>query len=236
MRAVGIIGIGNLGLQLALKLSRDFKLYAFDADPARLSKLTNAHLASSLADVARHVLQHPPPFLPPTIVSIVPDDQSLRDVSQELLTAIQGTTRALHISCSTVSPHTSRQLAEAHKAANVDFVAAPIFARPENMRDGQASFVLSGDVDALDAAETVLVSAAPRQRIFRFGGDPGAANVVKLTGNFFIGASINVMAEGLALAEANGVDRNEVMDMLRSTIFDCAFVLETFCVNYGRPP
>ena len=49
----------------------------------------------------------------------------------------------------------------------------------------------------------------------------GAANVVKLGGNFLIASAIEAMAESLALAEANGVDRVAMMEMLNSTIFDC---------------
>ena len=53
------------------------------------------------------------------------------------------------------------------------------------------------------------------------GEEVGAANVVKLGGNFLIASAIEAMAESLALAEANGVDRVAMMEMLNSTIFDC---------------
>ena len=36
-----------------------------------------------------------------------------------------------------------------------------------------------------------------------------------------IAATIEALSEALALAETNGVDRVEVMDMLKNTIFDC---------------
>jgi len=150
-------------------------------------------------------------------VSIVPNDEALRAVAlgpDGLLAGFRAAgadasdKRLLHVSCSTVSPHTSRELAELHAEAGVDFVAAPIFARPENMAAGQASFVLSGaDSDCVDAAAETLGCAAPPERMFRYGSDPGAANVVKLCGNFMIAAAIESIAESLALAEANGVDR-----------------------------
>lgn len=56
---------------------------------------------------------------------------------------------------------------------------------------------------------------------WRAGEEVGAANVVKLGGNFLIASAIEAMAESLALAEANGVDRVAMMEMLNSTIFDC---------------
>jgi 3-hydroxyisobutyrate dehydrogenase-like beta-hydroxyacid dehydrogenase len=54
-----------------------------------------------------------------------------------------------------------------------------------------------------------------------FGNDVGAANVVKLCGNFLIASSIEAIAESMALAEKSGVDREKVMNLLSSTIFDC---------------
>ena len=50
----------------------------------------------------------------------------------------------------------------------------------------------------------------------------GAANVVKLGGNFLIAAAIESMAEALALAEANGVDRQKMMTLL-NTVRDPQF-------------
>ena len=48
-------------------------------------------------------------------------------------------------------------------------------------------------------------------QVFEFGEDPGAANVVKICGNFLIAATIESLAESLALAECLGVDRKEVL-------------------------
>ena len=42
--------------------------------------------------------------------------------------------------------------------------------------------------------------AAPRERCFDFGDDAGAANVVKLSGNFLIASAIEALAESLAQA------------------------------------
>ena len=66
------------------------------------------------------------------------------------------------------------------------------------------------------------VCAAPAERCFDYGDAAEAANVAKLAGNFLIASSIEALAEALALAEGHGVDRRKVLDMLRSTIFDCA--------------
>merc|ERR1719408_122634 len=54
-----------------------------------------------------------------------------------------------------------------------------------------------------------------------FGENPGAANAVKLGGNFLIAAAIQSMAEAAALCESHGVPREQFISLMSSTIFDC---------------
>lgn len=128
---------------------------------------------------------------------------------------------ALHISCSTVAPSTSRALASVHAAKAVGYVGAPVFARPEGVEEKQAFFVMGGtDVRAMKAAKPVLLATG--SDVFEFSRrDAGAGNVVKLCGNFLIASAIESIGEALALAENQGLNRVKVMSMLSDTIFDC---------------
>lgn len=60
---------------------------------------------------------------------------------------------SLHISCSTVSPSTSRELAALHESEKgASFVGAPIFARPDGLASKSAYFVAGGDSKAIERA------------------------------------------------------------------------------------
>ena len=102
-----------------------------------------------------------------------------------------------------------------------------MFARPDGLARKQATFNVSGSSKGVAVAKELLTCTSTA--IYEFGTDPGAANVVKLCGNFLIASAIESMAESLALAEKNGVDRTAVMKMLNSTIFDCLIYR-----GYGR--
>jgi 3-hydroxyisobutyrate dehydrogenase-like beta-hydroxyacid dehydrogenase len=54
-----------------------------------------------------------------------------------------------------------------------------------------------------------------------FGQDPGAANVVKLAGNFLLASAVEAMAELIPLVEKNGIGRQEVLELLTSSLFSC---------------
>ena len=208
---LGLIGLGNLGRALGEKLAAAPSLVVFDRMGSKT--LDGATTAVSVADLVAQST---------TVVSCVPDDAAATSVADEILAAAKPD--FLHVSVSTLSPVCVKALAAKHEEAGVGFVAAPVFARPENMRAGQASFALSGGDAALRrrAIDDALAHAAPAERCFDFGDDADAAAAAKLTVNFMIAAAIEALAEGLDLAEGHGLDRLQMLDMLTSTVFDCA--------------
>jgi len=195
-------------------LDAQIPVLGFDADPSRgepfgqTEHFTRAASAEAVATSCD------------TVVSMLPNDRILKDVASEESAFFRAMRPgAVHISCSTVSPETSRELAKSHKERGVLFAAAPVFARPDGIQKQQAFWMVSGDEAATERARGILATTSPQ--IYVLGEDAGLANVLKLSGNFLIAAAIEALAEALALAEANGLDRRQAAGMLTSTIFDC---------------
>jgi 3-hydroxyisobutyrate dehydrogenase-like beta-hydroxyacid dehydrogenase len=134
---------------------------------------------------------------------------------------------SLHISMSTVSPETSRLLAKQHKDAGCQFLAAPVFGRPEAAAAKKLWICTSGDQKSKEIAKPILDCLG--QGTFDFGEDVGGANVVKIAGNFMIMASLEIMAEAYTLAEKNGLDRLKVAEFFGSTMFNAPLFQ-----NYGK--
>jgi len=128
---------------------------------------------------------------------------------------------SIHVSCSTVSPTTSRIIASAHAKRSIGFVAAPIFARPDGLALGHATIPLSSSHPPLLAQiQPLLQRTATKVQPFE-EKDAGAANVVKLAGNFLIASAIESMSEAFALVEQQGLNREAVHTLFSETIFDC---------------
>ena len=125
----------------------------------------------------------------------------------------------IHISLSTIAPATARKLAEHHKRYQVEYIAAPVFGRPEAAAAKRLWVCTSGAAAAKQRVQPLL--AAIGQGIFDFGDEPGAANVIKLCGNFLIASAIEALAETFALARKNGIDPKAVADFFGKTLFAC---------------
>ena len=230
MGLVGVVGLGKMGRAMAHNfMSAGHSLIVYDSNANAMEPLCEqgAKRARSVAHLAESS---------DVIVTMLPNDDILFRVTTGHTTGHTNATEqivpkegslaahmrggALHISCSTVSPHTSRRLSAIHSANDSVFVAAPVFARPDGVARKEAYFVAGGEPEAVDRASQLLHATGSSVHVFG-DGDAGGGNVVKLMGNFLIAAAIESMAEALALGEANGVDRAGAMRMLSSTIFDC---------------
>lgn len=125
---------------------------------------------------------------------------------------------ATHVSSSTISLALAERLTKAHAEAGHRFVAAPVFGRPEAAEAAKLFVVAAGEPDAVQALSPVFDAIG--QRTFVVADEPKAANLVKLSGNFLIASVIESLAESMALVEKAGVDKQDYLELLTSTLFD----------------
>lgn len=219
---IGFIALGNMGTPMAKNLiSAGYHLQVYNRTPSKAGELDQAFITKceTPAGAADGV---------DTIITMLSQDEILVDATTGengiLKTLKPG---ALHVSMSTISPDTARQLARAHEAAASKYLGAPVFGRPEAAAAKKLWICNSGDQQSKEKAKPVLDCLG--QGIFDFGEDVGNANVVKIAGNFMIMASLEMMAEAFTLAEKNGLDRKQVADFFGSTLFNAPIYQ-----NYGK--
>ena len=124
---------------------------------------------------------------------------------------------AIHISMSTISVALSERLAAAHAKAGQQYIAAPVFGRPEAAAAAKLFVVAGGERDAVEACMPLFQALG--QSTSRIGDKPQAANLVKLSGNFLLASVIESLGEAMALVSKAGIDRREYLDFLTSTLF-----------------
>jgi 3-hydroxyisobutyrate dehydrogenase-like beta-hydroxyacid dehydrogenase len=209
---IGFVGVGAMGLPMAANLiAAGFHLTVYNRTASKAQPLVarGAHRAARAGDVA-----HPGGI----VVSMLADDASVRALvtGQDAL-AEHLAPDGIHISMSTVSPAATRELAAYHAAHGSTMVAAPVFGRPNAAQAKQLRICVSGAADAKARVKPILEAMGPE--VFDFGDDTGAANVVKLAGNFMIAAALEAMGEAVAMMRKSGVDPAAALEMLARTIF-----------------
>jgi 3-hydroxyisobutyrate dehydrogenase-like beta-hydroxyacid dehydrogenase len=219
---IGFIGLGNMGLNMAENLiAAGYHLQVYNRSIEKADELDQASITKckTPAEAATDV---------PAVITMLSDD----DVVKETVTGRDGILQtlqkgAVHISMSTISPDISQFLSDEHQKAGSNYLAAPVFGRPEAAAAKKLWICVSGGPEAKATVQPIL--GALGQGIFDFGDSAGGANVVKIAGNFMIMSSLEIMAEAFTLAEKSGLDRAKVADFFGSTIFNAPIYQ-----NYGK--
>ncbi len=219
---IGFIGLGNMGMPMATNLlAAGYSLKVYNRTPEK---------AKPLADKGAQIVHYPTEVAESSqiVITMLANDAALESVvlgESGILSSLGNGT--VHLSMSTVSPATTRKLMALHEQQGAFYLAAPVFGRPDAAAARKLWIALAGKSSAKEQAKPILEHLG--QGIFDFGEDPGAANVVKLAGNFLIISAIEAMAEAFTLAEKNGIDRAAMANLFGQTLFACPIYQ-----NYGR--
>ncbi|HUJ32349.1 MAG TPA: NAD(P)-dependent oxidoreductase [Candidatus Acidoferrum sp.] len=204
---LGFIGLGNMGAPIATNLLRAG--YAVRVYNRTASK------AAPLVEQGALPLKQPIDAAEPggIVLTMLADDRALEEICLAKPSFVERLGRGgIHVSLSTISPATARRLANHHREFGVDYVASPVFGRPEAAAAAKLFVCVSGTRSAKKRALPILEKIG--QGIFDFGEDSGAANVVKLCGNFLVASTVEALAEMMVLAEKNGISKKAVADMI----------------------
>ena len=140
---------------------------------------------------------------------------------------------ALHISCSTISVALSERLTQEHARRRQEFVAAPVFGRPNVAEEGRLWIVVAGAENAIAKARPLL---EPLSRgISVVGMEPRQAHAVKLGGNFLITMMVQALSESFVYAEKQGVDPAVFFEAVNSALFRSPFY-EAYSKVMLHPP
>lgn len=123
----------------------------------------------------------------------------------------------LHISCSTISVALSERLTQEHARRGHEFIAAPVFGRPNVAEDGRLWVVAAGAEKSIEKARPLLAAFSRGMTVV--GAEPRQAHAVKLGGNFLAYAMGHALGEAFAFAEAQGVDPEILMETVNSALF-----------------
>ena len=208
---IGFIGLGNMGSGMAanlLKAGHEVTAYNRSQDKVAALADAGAQRATTVAEACGGDI----------VISMLANDEAVEAVTfgdDGILASLKA--GAIHVSSSTISVALAERLTAAHAEAGQGFVAAPVFGRPEAAAAAKLFVVAAGEPAVLQAISDVFDAIG--QRTFTVAEDPKAASLVKLSGNFLIATVIESLGEAMALVHKAGVDKEEYLELLTSTLF-----------------
>jgi len=210
---VGFIGIGAMGLPMALRLRESgFAVTVRDLNPAQeaQARAGGCQVAPSAAALARQVQA--------LIVTVVDGAQT-----REVLFGAGGTEGAADalaagstvLLCPTIAPEDAEAAAAALLARGIGVLDAPMSGGPQRARDGTMSLMVAGADASFDRCRPVL--DALTSRLFRVGQRPGDGARTKLVNNLLAAVNLAGATEALALAERLGLDGAAALTVIEAS-------------------
>jgi len=206
MRNISVIGLGIMGLPIAINLKRaGHTVTGYNRSPERIQKFVEAggHAARSIAEATRGA---------EVVVTMVPDSPDVEAVvagsDGVFAHAAPGT---LWIDASTIRPDVARRLADVARAAGIRPLDAPVSGGEQGAIDATLSIMVGGARADFDSARGVLEAIG--QTIVHVGAS-GSGQTVKAANQLIVAVNIEALAEAVVFLEAQGVDPKAALTVL----------------------
>jgi 3-hydroxyisobutyrate dehydrogenase/2-hydroxy-3-oxopropionate reductase len=207
MTTVAVVGTGRMGSAMARSLARA----GLDVV---VQNRTRSSCEALAGEIRAKVVDTPAEAAAAADVAItmLADDAAVRSV----FTGPDGLAAGAHpggvlVDMSTILPDTIRSVADDVRRTGSGILDAPVSGSVPLAESGTLTLMVGGDVADLDRARPAL---EPLAKAILHLGPLGSGAVMKLAVNTVIFGLNGALAEGLALAEAAGVDRGVAYDVI----------------------
>ncbi len=143
------------------------------------------------------------------VILCVSADQDVLDIVKAMGAALRP--GSIVVDCSTVSAVTAREAAGLCQAAGAQFLDCPVSGGVEGARNATLAMMCGGDEAAFKQARPALEKLAKSLVLL---GPCGAGQATKATNQIMCAGIIQVVAEAMAFARAEGLPLDKVIDVL----------------------
>jgi 3-hydroxyisobutyrate dehydrogenase len=209
---VAVIGLGAMGLPMAVRLAERFEVHGFDIAAERLT-LAAAQGVTPASTAAEAVTGAG------TVLVAVRTGEQLDTLLYGSGNGLDDSGIAVHLEpgavvvlTSTVGTDGIAETAERLAEQDVHLVDAPLSGGPVRAREGDLLIVVGAEPAAVEKVKPVLTQLSSTLSIV--GDRPGDGQALKTVNQLLCGVHIAAAAEALALADALGLDRERTLEAL----------------------
>ncbi|GER08317.1 3-hydroxyisobutyrate dehydrogenase [Iodidimonas muriae] len=226
MASIGFIGLGNMGLPMALNLVKaGHDVMGHDLSDKQLATLSEAggRRANGLDDIATCEV----------IVSMLPAGKHVAQIyggEEGLIKKVKAGT--LLIDSSTIDVATARAIADEAAGAGLDMVDAPVSGGVGGAQAGTLTFMVGGPEAAFEKAKPFLEVMGAK---IVHAGDAGTGQAAKICNNMLLAISMIGVSEAFSLARKLGLSDQKFFDIASTSSGQC-WSMTSYCPVPGPVP
>lgn len=205
-RRIGIIGVGIMGEPMAKNLiDAGYEVTAYDINRKAVERVGSygGTAASSPKEAAASR---------DMVITMLPDDRIVEETILGHDGAMEGMDPGMIlIDMSTVSPATSKKIAEVLERNGMEMLDAPVSGGDVGAKEATLSIMVGGKKEIFDKALPVLQKMGKN---VSYVGDHGAGEVAKAANQIIVALTIEAIAEAMIFSKKSGVDPEKVRNAL----------------------
>jgi 3-hydroxyisobutyrate dehydrogenase len=210
---ISFIGLGQMGARMARHLLRaDQTLVVYDVLPSNVAALVaaGATAATSVRDAAAQA---------DLVLTMLPSSPHVKAVylgADGVIAAVQpGTTL---VDCSTIDPHSAREVAAAAAARDLAMADAPVSGGTGGAEAGTLTFMVGAPGELFTRIQPILAQMG--KNIVHCGAS-GNGQVAKICNNLLLGISMIGVSEAMNLGVALGIEPSVLAGIINTSSGRC---------------
>ena len=213
MLSIGFIGLGHMGLPMALNcIKQGYSVVGFDVQPQACDalKTQGGATALSLAEVAK---------TSDVIITMLQSGAQVKSVTEGSDGIFANAKRnALYLDCSTIDVDSARIVhsnAVKHGIAALD---APVSGGVAGAQKATLTFMVGGETAVFLQAQNVLQCMG---KTIIHAGSAGSGQAAKICNNMILGISMIAVSEAFVLADRLGLEAKKLQEVVHSASGQC---------------
>lgn len=212
MTKIGVIGLGNMGYEMASNLSKNkYEVFGFDNNREILDNKENYNFkfVSNVEDLLPNV---------DVLITMLPDGKIVSDVLKKSLKLLNPNT--IVIDSSTISVLEAQEINGFCQQSNLFFLDAPVSGGTIGAKNATLTFMVGGDQNILNKVEKILLTMGSK---VVYCGSCGMGQAAKMCNNMILATTMAGVSEAINLSEKINLNTQKLFEVVStSTAFSWA--------------
>ena len=217
MKKIGIIGLGNMGLEMAKNLVKsDYIVFGFDTNMQALTRLKQFGIieVESIEAISKNS---------EVILTMLPNGDIVNEVWLEVFKFIDSDT--LMVDCSTIDVNTTKDLHKKATQLNIKCLDAPVSGGTIGAKNASLTFMVGGDKKSFEKMLPAFNAMGSKSILC---GPSGSGQGIKMCNNLLLAITMRGVSESFNLAKKLNLDNSSLFNVISTSTGSC-WAVNNYC-------
>ena len=224
MKKVGFIGLGNMGTEMAINLSKaGYNITGYDINQKFVDKLKPFGIkkAFDLITIAKDN---------DIIITMLPDGKVVEQIYDTIINICNKHT--LLVDCSTIDINTAKSLHKKTSKLEISCLDAPVSGGTIGAKNATLTFMVGGEQDSYEKMRPLFEAMGSKSVLC---GLAGSGQGIKMCNNLILAITMKGVSESFNLAKKLGLNRQSLFDVVSTSSGSC-WSVNNYCPIPGIGP